>query len=191
MTTPNAGLEGLVGLSEMATPGEWCAFLQGTTGPVVDDAIHAEPGQCCEGGGDIVCNEPGEGYPSSQIYWDANAKFIVALVNWFRATYQPLPGAEGDARDAACESCGHREPLQPAEYSEALDTLSEFNPGPDEFTNALNTLRLHQPTASTSDDVLQAALEAYQNVFDGMPGSHAKAMQAALASRRELGGVAL
>lgn len=54
-------------------------------------------------------------------------------------------------RDAAggdeCEFCGRREPLQPEAYREALNTLSEFNPGPDEYTNALGVLRMHSPVA--------------------------------------------
>jgi hypothetical protein len=104
MTTKNADLDALVGLSERAIQGVW------TIGKIESDGVRVDCGDWEQiaylwqttrryvPGDDLDATGPEFGVDNPQ----ANAEFICALVNWFRANKDALThsGAEGDARDA-------------------------------------------------------------------------------------------
>lgn len=68
---------------------------------------------------------------------------------WWRSVFREKAGlcaaSKQHGQEDECETCGRRSPLQPAEYTQALDVLGNFNPGADQFTHSLEVLRQHQP----------------------------------------------
>lgn len=78
-----------------------------------------------------------------------------------------------------CETCGRSEPLQPIEYKEALNTIGNFNPGADEFTNALEVLRNHAPSTPPLNELLGQREEFNLNEVSGNPGQLASLEQRA------------
>ncbi len=62
------------------------------------------------------------------------------------ATPNPVRAEQPEAQ-GECETCGLRQPAQSVEYLAALNMLADFNPGADEFTEALEVLRCAAPAA--------------------------------------------
>lgn len=80
--------------------------------------------------------------------WDSDAADYVGehkRIHSLGLAWAAMLSAAPQQPEDECEACGRRSPLQPAEYTEALDMLGNFNPGADEFTHALEVLRQHQP----------------------------------------------
>ena len=81
------------------------------------------------------------------------------------ARARQLPDDYETARERVFESCADELELA---WARLADAKARTTPNPE------------LPESVVTDDVLQAASEAYADVFDGMPGSHAVALRAAL-----------
>lgn len=174
--TPNAGLEGLV------------ALLPCICGAVVDqDECPYPTGPFIRGNGGrrifkVTCTNPNCGW--NCIGYSADG----ARKAWnTRATYQSLPGAEGDAMDAKILLLAS-EMLD--EYSDRLgnDGCNDWD-WPESWTSedrALFLAKFHRHNRSQPRDI-----EDWGDTLGNSSVAYTLAKElAALASRRELGGVA-